>query len=276
MGKRYAINLGLTKTDTNNHYDIPLSLRSAPHVAKYLNTFFKDMGFDDLSDGPWLDHEVTTDRFDKRMKELHQIVDPGDLIVISFCGHTYHVNKKYTFLKNHENEDEGWVFYDRVLFHFEIWRYAQGFKPGVQIIIMSDSCFSGSLESRRQEKAIKEDERIEKFWKRHKGLYNDILKHSAFPMQHMVPPSIVILSASAENEISLEMPGTDNTYFNEAFRRAWENREKGDTLSNFFDEINWELYNLIKGNTRYLPIAQWHYSQGHAYTGLRSRVPFEL
>ena len=69
---------------------------------------------------------------------------PGDFFLCTYSGHGGQVRDK-----NHEEEsdrsDETWVLYDRQLVDDELYALWATFKPGVRVVILSDSCHSGSV-----------------------------------------------------------------------------------------------------------------------------------
>ena len=284
-GKRYALNIGSSEVSAA-HYGSPRVFSSAEASSNYMRNFFEREKFDESI--LVQDRDATTCYLKEKLEHFAAILVVGDLFVLSFCGHTDGITEN-SDLDNKENEDEGWALYDRVLFHFEIWQFLQHFRAGVRVVIIADSCFSGDL---GVDFAPETD--INTSWfETHKDIYNPILEKSGKPGQHAIPPSVVILSASAENQKIVSMGRKCRTVFSNAFEDAWERQKLPGhlfkhNLSSFFDDIVWYIHvelitfpdlkcKLDRLNTpathkkRVTP--QWHYNQGHKYTKLRTQKP---
>ena len=67
----------------------------------------------------------------------------GDLFVLCYSGHGGQVRDPSG--EEADWEDETWVLWDRQLLDDELYALWSGFKPGVRILVLSDSCHSGSV-----------------------------------------------------------------------------------------------------------------------------------
>ena len=70
-------------------------------------------------------------------------LDAGDLFVLSYSGHGGQVRDPSG--EEADWEDETWVLWDRQLLDDELYALWSRFKPGVRILVLSDSCHSGSV-----------------------------------------------------------------------------------------------------------------------------------
>lgn len=70
-------------------------------------------------------------------------LDRGDILFLSYSGHGGQVDD----LNGDEpdRKDETWVLYDRELIDDELHELYTTFKPGVRIVVLSDSCHSGTV-----------------------------------------------------------------------------------------------------------------------------------
>ena len=268
----YVLNIGLDSVD-RGHYLIDLPLQSGPPVAKELNALFLKKGFNDLDTGPLIDAQATSKILIDKMETFQKKLVEGDLLVVTFCGHTAAIKKSLKFLKNSKNEDEGWALFDRVFFHFEFWELLREFSAGVKIILLVDSCYSGAMESIiRKHKAL-HDPPI--FLEKHKKYYNTILTNSGKPMHYEVPPAVAIITSSAENQKAQQIQDSNKlTFFHEAFKKEIEQEQKNKSLTNFFDNMSYSMQ-LIQElyRTPQKSFAQFFYLQGHKHTDLRTQTP---
>jgi metacaspase-1 len=96
--------------------------------------------------GPVLTGEATADAV---LAELHEVAGqlaPGDIFFLTYSGHGGQVENK-----NPEDDpeddalDETWCLYDRELIDDELFAAFSKFRSGVRIIVLSDSCHSGTV-----------------------------------------------------------------------------------------------------------------------------------
>jgi hypothetical protein len=89
------------------------------------------------------DSEATVMAFKTHMKQFAEELNPGDILLLTFSGH----GGQLTDRNNDEPDgsDEAWCFYDNVIVDDDIYSLWSSFKEGVKIIVISDSCHSGSI-----------------------------------------------------------------------------------------------------------------------------------
>ncbi len=76
---------------------------------------------------------------DRAAAALHE----GDLFVVTYAGHGGQMPDEDGDEKDHR--DETWVLYDRQVLDDELFARWAAFAPGVRIVVVSDSCHSGSV-----------------------------------------------------------------------------------------------------------------------------------
>jgi metacaspase-1 len=76
----------------------------------------------------------------------------GDICLISYAGH----GGQFADLSSDEPDalDETWLLYDREVLDDEIHVALAGFRPGVRVVVLSDSCHSGTVVRRMYEAVI--------------------------------------------------------------------------------------------------------------------------
>ncbi len=67
----------------------------------------------------------------------------GDLFLLTYSGHGGQVPDKN--FDEVDRADETWVLYDRQLVDDELYTLYSKFKSGVRILVLSDSCHSGTV-----------------------------------------------------------------------------------------------------------------------------------
>ena len=227
--KKYALHLGVDQLE-NNHYGGELShYSSADSTAGFYEKFFCNIGFD-KSIYWWRPQQKTTLRFKNQIIEWAEELDHGDMLVITFTGHGYKMDKEVQTSLNYKN-DRGWRFYDRILFFIELWQWARLFRAGVDIIVIADSCYAGPLDT--EPGMIGPLAAKKNLIERWPETYDPILSVKSRPLQHQVPASLLILSSSTRDTEALPCVGHSLTVFAWAFQKAWEEGKVGND-QNFF------------------------------------------
>ena len=288
MGKRYAIILGLPYGD-KRHYSHQNNFIVARNSSDYFNSYFTenyDSNFEIFYPSP---EEAKSTYLKDKLIHLKNEIREGDLLVIYFCGHTYQMKPQFSKegLLYADRQDEGWGLYDRIMFHFEIWDLLEDYAAGSRIVVLSDSCYSGAAGFPTGADVVVNNgsgnnnyTKLPICIKNDLGMYNTIMVNARYCMVHDVSPSVIVIGACGENsKILPEYSPTDRTHFAEAFKRSVEVDVPPKNLSDLYDRI---LANIFKMHPNYTKepnrkgnraIPQWHYYQGHKFTGIRTQAP---
>lgn len=90
-----------------------------------------------------LDDLVTRDFVLKQFEEAASELKAGDFFLLTYSGHGGQVPDR-----NHEEDDgadETWCLFDGQLIDDEIEHCLRAFAPGVRVVVVSDSCHSGTV-----------------------------------------------------------------------------------------------------------------------------------
>jgi hypothetical protein len=88
-----------------------------------------------------LDNQATSAAIVSAIEQAAQILNPGDLFWISYSGHGSQVPDPL----EPDLRSETWVLWDRQLIDDELYALWSRFKAGVRILLISDSCHSGTV-----------------------------------------------------------------------------------------------------------------------------------
>ena len=189
-------------------------------------------------------------------KELKE----GDIIVVYYSGHGGKVpNLPSPYDIEYDNIDETWCLWDAQLLDDELRNLWAGFEKGVRIVLLSDSCHSGSIakapidienldnEEEEEEgfirkKAISDKvakdtfERNEEFYRK---LAQEINKSDI--MKKPVKAFVKQISGCQDTEYSYT--GETNSAFTEALIYVWDEGRFEGTYKDFYLKIREQLFN---------------------------------
>lgn len=138
--KGYSLHLGLNNVD-RSHYLGPFDkLEGAENDAKLMARLCGGAGFQTRIMAP---SDVTRAKVSAAIENLAQTARPGDIVCITFAGH----GSQLPDLRREEDDlrDETWCLYDAQIRDDELRALWGKFVAGVRLVIISDSCHSGSV-----------------------------------------------------------------------------------------------------------------------------------
>jgi metacaspase-1 len=156
-----------------------------------------------------------------------EVLEPGDLFFLTYAGHggqICDVNKDEA-----EGLDETWVLYDGELIDDELNLLWSKFHAGVRILVISDSCHSGSIF-----KCLgRNDVRLNRFdglkyrfmpsdiaimtYRKNQSFYDRIQRD--IPVDIPIQASILLISGCQDDELAAD--GVSNGLFTEKLLSAW-------------------------------------------------------
>lgn len=140
MVQGIALHIGINHVD-NNGYGVQVPpLFACENDAIALKEITDNNGF---KSSLLLSPEATTINIIYHIKESAKQLKSGDTFLLSYSGHGAQIPD----LNGDENDglDEYWVTYDKPLLDDELYFLFPLFKDGVRVIIISDSCHSGTI-----------------------------------------------------------------------------------------------------------------------------------
>ena len=139
--KGYSIHIGINTTNPDVYNNLP-SLKAAVNDAKWWQKYAEELDYETLL---LTDQEAQSGKILSEIEQRAQTMQPGDIILITYSGHggTF-PNEKPSHLDT-ESMDQTWCLYDRQLIDDELYEAFKSFKEGTRILIVSDSCHSGTV-----------------------------------------------------------------------------------------------------------------------------------
>ncbi len=139
--KGYSLHIGLNSVDPNHYDGWDGELTACEFDAKDMNDLAKSKGFSNRK--VLLSQKATRNAVISELTKLSKKLVSGDILFISYSGH----GGQLPDMNNDESDhlDETWVLYNGELVDDELYYYYSLFAPGVRILVLSDSCHSGSV-----------------------------------------------------------------------------------------------------------------------------------
>lgn len=135
-----SIHVGLNSVDPTGYRGWAGRLRACEHDARAMQALCATEG---LTPGLLLTAAATRAavlaEFDRAARELRS----GDLLVVTYSGH----GASFAEIAGDEEDDrdEAWCLFDGYLLDDEIHAALTRFEAGVRVLVVSDSCFSGTV-----------------------------------------------------------------------------------------------------------------------------------
>jgi len=218
MAKGHSIHFGINKVDRHRYDGWDGFLASCEADAQAMFDIATAQQF--TSSSLFLTQEATKSAFLSAMAELQEKAEAGDLVFISFSGHGGSIMDRDDG-EELDGRDETWCFYDGQIVDDKILALLKKFKPDVRVLIVSDSCHSGTV--------IK---------------YNNWLKKHSLPKENKlsfkkekedVQACVLLLSSCQDDEYSIA--GTNYSRYTEILLEVWNEGEFDGTYPDFHQSI---------------------------------------
>ena len=169
---------------------------------------------------------ATTANVTKKVRSAARSLKDGDMFFLSYAGHGAQVED----LSGDEDDgsDETWCLYDRMLLDDEMQRLYTEFAKGVRILVVADSCHSGSAtragsrpEVDRKKTGIREvpTRTAQAIYEGNKEMYDKIQK--SLKRRRRPKASRILISACQDHQLA--GGGAKNGQFTAALKEAWGN-----------------------------------------------------
>ncbi len=141
LNKGYALHIGLNKVDAD-HYNGPQTLYGCHNDARAMERIAEAAGYADRK--ILLDGEATAKAVTAAIARAAEELQAGDIFLLTYAGHGASV-PDFSGDERDDGRDETWCLYDRQLLDDELYEGWRAFREGVRLLVISDSCHSGSV-----------------------------------------------------------------------------------------------------------------------------------
>lgn len=152
MAKGISLHVGVNEYDGSayltNYGRVPKNLPNCCNDAQACINIAQQYGF---KTSKLLDKEATASALLDGISYIAQQLYRGDLFFLSFSGHGGQARDKDGDEQRHQYDgyevdemDETWCLYDKMVIDDELFKAFGEFRPGVRLLVLSDSCHSGT------------------------------------------------------------------------------------------------------------------------------------
>lgn len=276
--KGHSLHIGLNQIDPN-HYGTTGQLQGCENDARDMKDIAASGGFNSVL---LLTAQATASNVSNGIRNAAQSLSNGDIFFLSYSGHGGQVDD--TNGDETDRQDETWCLYDRQLIDDELFTLWANFNPGVRIIVLSDSCHSGTvirvLEFERllADASRKDDGdayslgfrtlpqgKLKETNRRHKDLYDRLQVENPRRNRALVNASIILISGCQDWQLSSD--GSVNGFFTETLKEVWNGGTFAGSYLDFHQEIWGRMPNYQKPN---------YFRQGVPNSAFDNQSPFQI
>ena len=241
VAKGIAVTIGLNEVDPD-HYGGPMRLRGCVNDANDISEIAADQGFD--CKDPLLDAKATRTAVIAAIEGAANSLEAGDIFLLHYSGHGGWV--KDDGGDEDDGRDETWCLYDGMMLDDELGRLWAAFAAGVRVVVLSDSCHSGTVargdvyraaavvgdlapgdrgnlaaeSSKASAFRFLPDEVVRGTYSRNEKFYNVIAKASGGD-DPKIKASVLLISGCQDNQLSADLK--DNGLFTARVKEVWNN-----------------------------------------------------
>lgn len=256
MAQGSSIHIGLNFVDPNRYGGWDGRLRGCEADARAMENLARSKGFESTL---LLNGEATAERVKDAIQGAARTLTSGDILLLTYSGHGGRIRD----LHNEEADgwDETWVLYDRQLIDDELYALWAQFPAGVRILVLSDSCHSGSVtqfrfyEALHQEPATHEfgvlqgaeqplfraipEEKARQNYEQDKRVYDEIQQKYPAGDRGNVTATVILISGCQDNQLSGDLPA--GGVFTQTLLRVWDNGRFEGGYSQFHRRIRGQM-----------------------------------
>lgn len=140
-GSAISLHIGVNEVDPSRYGGWDGALAGCENDARTMLAIAQLEGF---TASTLMTSEATTGGVLGAIRRAAEQLEPGGTFLLSYAGHGGQVPNDSADIED-DQQDETWVLFDRQLIDDEIEQALAAFRPGVNIVMLSDSCHSGTV-----------------------------------------------------------------------------------------------------------------------------------
>ena len=256
MSKGQAVCIGVNSINPE-HYGTNGELYICEKDANDMHNLLMLNGFTSLK---LTTKEATRNNVKNAILDASKELKCGDIMVVYYSGHGGKVpNVPSPYDIEYDNIDETWCLWDAQLLDDELRNLWAGFEKGVRIVLLSDSCHSGtiakapiSLEDNQEEEQEEEgfirkkaisDKVAKDTFERNQEFYIKLAEEINASEIMKKPVTAFVKQISGCQDTEYSYTGETNSAFTEALKYVWDDGNFEGTYKDFYRAIREQLTN---------------------------------
>lgn len=272
-----SLHIGLNTVDPDHYAGWDGALGACEYDAEDMAAIAEDMGY---KSKVLMTGDGKRDAVIREIRNAAKTLKAGDIFWVTYSGHGGQVADRNG--DEQDGIDETWCLYDAQLVDDELYMLWSEFAEGVRVLVLSDSCHSGSVLRRPEAEILHPDAPKRRLmphrvatqtYRKNRNFYEKIGRSLQFAdgdilNKELIKPlacSVRLISGCQDNQYSYD--GFDNGRFTGALRRIWADGAFDGNYKRFHDEI-----------VRLMPPEQTpnHWQIGRPNPAFDSQRPFEI
>lgn len=281
MKKGISIHIGVNLVDPEHYGNGVVPLETCEQDARDMQQIALDQNF--KSTTMLLTENATRAAVKSAIASASQELVSGDMLFLTYSGHGGFVPDKSG--DEEDRLDETWCLYDGQLIDDELFELWGSFAEGVRIVIISDSCHSGTVAKANLFQDIEtENSKLFKpkllsysvakeVYFKNKAFYTEIEANVDQTKAGEVKASVKLLAGCQDPQVSYTVPFASNSIFTEKLLKVWNGGKFIGDYEVFFNQIAAEMEALD-----FLPTEQTPnlYNVDEANEAFDKQKPFQI
>lgn len=246
VNRGMSLHLGLNYIDPEHYDGWDGELAGCEADAKDMMSLAKSRGF---AARMLLRKQVTAREVKEAIANAAASLKKGDTFLLTYSGHGGQVPDRNgdegKFGDAADSMDETWCLYDRELIDDELAALYAKFRPGVRILVLSDSCHSGSVVRGDRERSpvgrvrMMPRARAASVYEKHRGLYDAIQAGVPGIEQLNIKATVLLISACQDRQFASD--GDQNGLFTGSLLKVWAKGSFDGGYRHFHHRISAEI-----------------------------------
>lgn len=227
MARGRALSVGLIEVDPDRYAGWPGIMHMCEKDARDMAQLLADQG---IGCDTLLTAHATRAAVVAAIRSAARTLVAGDLFVLFYSGHGNVVRDEDG--DEPSRSDQTWCLYDDQLIDDELYRLWGEFAAGTRVVVLSDSCYSGSIVRLAERKSgrratgglakVMPSDIARKTYVADKARFDELIARAgAQDARAAIAARVLLISACADDAQAFE--GTDNGVFTGALRQVWNN-----------------------------------------------------
>ena len=248
MAKGISIHIALEEFDPKEYGGNEGKLPSCKQDMQDMQKIASSQKFESIK--LLLNEEATRDNVVSAITSASKELKSGDMLFLTYSGHgtLFEDESGDEEVDSSEGKahDEAWCLYDGFMLDDELYYFWTLFEEGIRILMVSDSCHSGTMskdvfyEGLTIEKSFSKDKAMNLYLKR-KVYYDEIRERTLKTKDKEIKSTVLLIAGCEDAESSHVFPPYKNSALTLALNKVWSDGEFEGTTVEFFEKIKEEV-----------------------------------